>query len=130
MNIARRKAHTLLELIAVVAILVVVAAVGLPMIKPMLHSRDNDNAADVIRARFSHLQSKAVDGFEDDDHWVQNGDLPGEVKFDHSSDAPSKDGWVKVASFAPDNTTKQYRELKLGNVVISLPGATKTEAKP
>ena len=33
---ARRKAHTLLELMAVIAILVAVAAIGVPLLKPML----------------------------------------------------------------------------------------------
>jgi len=54
-----RKGHTLLELVAVIAILVVVAAISIPMIKPMMDNRHQDAAADVIRARWSQLQNKA-----------------------------------------------------------------------
>jgi Tfp pilus assembly protein FimT len=151
-TIARRKAHTLIELLAVVAILVVVVGIGLPLIKPMLHQRDDDAAADLIRARLSKLQSKAVrdgktycfeyhkntgefrlasdedEGIEEEDHFQETGILPGEIKFDDANH-PSKNGWIKVASFMPDNTAKQYVTLKIGKDEIVLHGATKAEAK-
>jgi len=151
--IARRNAHTLLELMAVIAILVVVAAIGLPLVKPMLYQRNEQAAVDVVRARFSQLKSKAVndgraycfqyqsntrsfrcivdadEAFEDEDHWEEKGDLPGDgdVKFDNKNDGESKDGWVTVASFLPDNTAKQYILLKFGHDEIPVHGATKSE---
>src|SRR5262245_18333215 len=54
-----RKGHTLVEMLAVIAILVAVAAITIPMIKPMMESRHKDAAADVIRSRWSQLQNKA-----------------------------------------------------------------------
>jgi prepilin-type N-terminal cleavage/methylation domain-containing protein len=156
MTIARRKGHTLVEVICVVAILVAVAAIGIPMIKPMQENSHDQAAADVVRARFSQLRSKAVtdnrsycfeyqkntgkfrcvpdveDGMEDDhDPWEMKGDLPGEVKFtlEHDDDPPSKDGWTKVASFGPDSVKQYYKSLQFGNDAVVLHGAVKAEPK-
>ena len=55
-----RKGHTLLELVAVMAVLVAVAALSFPLIKPMLDGGHKDAAADVIRSRFSQAKTKAM----------------------------------------------------------------------
>lgn len=104
-----RKGHTLIEMIAVIAILVAVAAISIPMIRPMMQNREKDAAVDVIRARWSQLQYKAKlnqrsYSFEckqstgkfrciaetedeaaldesDDGAFSAEGELPGEIKF-------------------------------------------------
>lgn len=131
-----RKGHTLVEVVAVVAILVAVAAISFPMIKPMMANREKDAAADVVRARFSELRRKAMTkqrpySFEvkegtgrfrcvaeadDDDKEGEDSalagepELPGEIKFANidSSGGGSSGGWTKIVTFLPDGSAKTF----------------------
>jgi prepilin-type N-terminal cleavage/methylation domain-containing protein len=57
----KRKGHTLIEVIVVIAILVVVTAISVPLAKSMLSSRDNDANADLIQEKWS---KNALQGHE------------------------------------------------------------------
>jgi prepilin-type N-terminal cleavage/methylation domain-containing protein len=141
--IARRKGHTLLEVIAVIAVLVVIASISLPLIKPMLESRHKDAAADVIRARWSQARSKAIntgrawcfeckhdtgkfrlvpetDEGEDLEAMASaESELPGDVKFAESKvgngAGSSSSGWTKVATFMQDGSAKEDAEITIGH---------------
>src|ERR1700722_5145492 len=131
-----RKGYTMLEVIAVLVILVTVAAISIPMIKPMLMDRQKDAAADVVRARWANLRGKAIKNqrpytfaikegtnkfhcvAESEDTDIDSEDaalaadhseLPGEVKFGNvESTAASSNGWTKVVTFMPDGSAKTY----------------------
>ena len=136
--IARRNGHTLLEVLIVVGILVVVAGISLPMIKPMMANRQKDAAADVVRARWSELKRKAVnnnraytfeikeetgnfrcvaemeDSFDEGEDAAlaqEQPELPGKIKFGRpDSSAPSNGGWTKIVTFLPDGTAKTFSD--------------------
>jgi len=129
-----RKGHTLVEVIAVVAILVAVAAISFPMIKPMMIDREKDAAADMVRARWSELRRKAInnnrpysfeikegtnkfrcvaeaddmDADEDAALAAHEPELPGEVKFAHGQSGSGSGGWTKIVTFLPDGSAKTH----------------------
>jgi hypothetical protein len=51
---------TLVELLVVVAIMVLLLAVSVPMLKPMLESRRTSNAAQVLAGAFQHARAKSI----------------------------------------------------------------------
>ena len=51
---------TLVELLVVVAIMVLLLAISVPMIRPMLESRKTYNAAQVLTGAFQHARMKAI----------------------------------------------------------------------
>jgi hypothetical protein len=126
-----RKGYTTLEVIAVAAVLIAVAALSIPMIKPMLMDHQKDAAADVVRARWAELRSKAIknqrpysfevmqgtgkfrcvaetttdDSDLESEAALQYPELPGEIKFS-KVDGASDGGWVKIVTFMPDGSAK------------------------
>lgn len=59
--ITMRSGITLFEMICVLAILIIVAAVGIPMVQAMLDDAHVTAAGDMIRARLADARSKAMD---------------------------------------------------------------------
>jgi len=51
---------TLVELLVVVAIMVLLLAVSVPMLRPMLESQKTSNAAQVLAGAFKHARTKAI----------------------------------------------------------------------
>jgi Tfp pilus assembly protein FimT len=103
---SRRSGYTLFELGLVMAVLVIISAVSIPVLKPMLTSNHVQAASDLVRSRWTEMRTRAVaDGRsyrfsivehtgkfriapEDDDNshsdarpWVVEGTLPGNVVF-------------------------------------------------
>jgi Tfp pilus assembly protein FimT len=138
-----RSGHTFLELIAVIAVLVAVAAISIPMVKPMLQAREKEAAADMVRARWTQLRSKAIntgraysfefkpdtgrfrmvpeEKFEEGDEEFAalsaESELPGDIPFTDSGVADpgsGSDGWTRAATFNPDGTAKQDASVTIG----------------
>lgn len=141
-----RKGYTMLEIIAVLAILVAVAAISIPMIKPMMMDRQKDAAADVVRARWAELRGRAIKNqrpysfeikegtnrfrcmaeaaddsdLEGEELAIEHPELPGEIKFANAeSTASSSGGWTKVVTFMPDGSAKTYGKDGLSKLTFS-----------
>lgn len=56
----RRCGYTLFEVVLVMAVLLVVGAVSLPLVKPMLASNNVQAADDVVRARWTEMRTHAM----------------------------------------------------------------------
>ncbi len=57
----RRRAFTLLEVLAVVAIIVLVSAIGVPVIQTMLVDARVSASGDMVRGRLADTRAKALD---------------------------------------------------------------------
>jgi type II secretory pathway pseudopilin PulG len=112
----RRSGYTLFELGLVMAVLVVIGAISVPVLKPMLTSNNLQAASDMVHSRWSEMRTRAIaDGRayrfsimentgkfriapEDEEcancdcqPLVAEGTLPGEVRFQSSHAAPTGD---------------------------------------
>src|SRR5262245_17091932 len=56
----RRGGYTLFELVLVLALLVVAAALAFPLIEPMMAENDITAARDMVRARWAEMRGRAM----------------------------------------------------------------------
>jgi Tfp pilus assembly protein FimT len=110
----RRSGYTLFELGLVMAVLVIIGAISVPVLKPMLTSNHLQAASDMVRSRWTEMRTRAVadgrgyrfsiventgkfriapeeeDGAQSDGQpLIVEGTLPGNVLFQSSQSTPA-----------------------------------------
>jgi len=114
----RRAGYTLVEVIAVVALIGLIAAITLPSIAGMFSDARIDAAGDMIRARMADARSMAMEHNKS----YRFGFIPGTGKFQIAPD--DSDLWHGVQDSAPVETDEHVRgELPEEIVFATDPGA-------
>jgi prepilin-type N-terminal cleavage/methylation domain-containing protein len=133
----RRRGYTLVEIVAVLAIMAIVCAIAVPLIKPMMSDRNLQAAEDLVKQRWSKMRSNAQDkgqtykfGYKEDsgkfriapdsdEYWGEDEQpddavLPGEIKFKTGSSAGSSGSWTMLQTCFADGSVSN------NDVTISL----------